>query len=75
MAEREDLTPRLGEIAVPALVIMGEEDTPFRQPSEVLADSIPGSRLQLVPQAFHNPHEETPGAFNELLINFLTELH
>ncbi len=75
MAEREDLTPRLGEISVPTLVVMGEEDTSFRQPSEVLAESIPGARLQVVPQAFHNPHEETPEVFNGLLLNFLAELH
>ncbi len=75
MAEREDLTPRLGEIFVPTLVIVGEMDAPFRQPSEVLAESIPGARLQVVPQAFHNPHEETPGVFNELLLNFLAELY
>ena len=75
MAKRADLTPRLGEISVPALVIVGEEDTPFRQPSEVLAESIPDARLQVVPQAFHNPHEETPEVFNELLLNFLAELY
>ena len=75
MAERQDLTPRLGEISVPALVIVGEMDTPYRQPSEVMAESIPDARLQVVPQAFHNPHEETPEVLNELLLNFLAELY
>ncbi|MFC1955113.1 alpha/beta fold hydrolase [Chloroflexota bacterium] len=75
MAEREDLTPRLGEISVPTLVIVGELDTPYHQPSEVMTESIHFSRLQVVPQAFHNPHEETPEVLNELLLNFLAELY
>ncbi len=75
MNRREDLTSRLGEISVPTLVIVGEDDASFREPSEVLADGIPYSRLKVVPRAFHNPHEDTPEAFNKLLLDFLAEVY
>lgn len=74
MSQRKDLTPRLGEILVPTLVVVGEEDSPFRQPSEILAMGIPNARLHVVPQATHSPQEEQPEAFNELLLGFLAEV-
>ena len=74
MSKREDLTPRLGEISVPTLIVVGEEDTPFRQPSEVLATGIPDARLRVVPQASHTPQEDKPEVFNELLLEFLAEV-
>lgn len=74
MSKREDLTPRLGEISVPTVVVVGEDDTPFRQPSEVMAKGIPGARLHVVPRATHNPHEDEPEVFNELLLEFLAEV-
>jgi len=73
IAKRQTLTEQLGQISAPTLVVVGEEDTPFRQPSEVLASNIPNSRLHVIPQATHSPHEETPDIFNELLIEFLAE--
>ena len=68
------VTARLGEISAPTLVIVGEEDVAFHQPTEVLAKAIPNARRYVVPQATHYPHEENPQAFNELLITFLTEV-
>ena len=59
---------------MPTLVVVGEEDAAFRQPSEVLAKGIPNTRLHVAPQATHTPQEETSEAFNELLIRFLAEV-
>ena len=73
ISQRPSLTTRLGEISVPTLVVVGEEDTPFHEPSEVMAKNIPNATLHVIPQATHSPHEETPEAFNELLIEFLAE--
>ena len=73
MSQRPILTERLGEISAPALVVVGEEDTAFRQPSEILAGSIPNARLSVVATATHTPQEETPEAFNELITGFLVE--
>jgi len=72
--QRQEVTARLGEISVPTLVVVGDEDDPFRQPSEVLAKNIPNARLHVVPQAIHSPQEERPKAFNELLIRFFAEV-
>lgn len=66
--------PELCEISVPTLVMVGEEDVAFRQPSEVVAKGMPNTRLHIAPQATHTPQEETPEAFNELLIRFLAEV-
>jgi len=68
------VTSRLGEISAPTLVILGEEDTAFRQPSKDLAKGIPNSELKLVPQASHSPQEERPTTFNRLLTEFLSKV-
>lgn len=74
MAKRADLTSRLGEISTPTLVVVGEEDSPFRLPGEILANNIPNTRLQIVPEAIHCPYEEQPDVFNDILLGFLAEV-
>ena len=73
ISQRQAVTAQLPEISAPTLVVVGEEDTPFRQPSEVMAKNILNARLHVIPEATHSPHEETPEAFNKLLIGFLSE--
>jgi 3-oxoadipate enol-lactonase len=75
LADREDMTPRLAEINVPTLVVVGEADTPFRRPAEVLATGIPDARLETIPGAAHSPNEETAPVFNALLADFLRTVH
>jgi len=70
----QGVTTRLGEISAPTLVVVGEEDDGFRQPSEVSAKGISNAKLHVVSQATHSPHEERPEVFNELLIGFLAEV-
>jgi len=73
MSQRPVLTGRLGEISAPTLVVVGEEDNTFRQPSEILANGIPHARLHVVPEATHTPQEETPEVFNKMITGFLAE--
>lgn len=54
---------RLGEIACPTTVIVGDEDAPFREPSKVLASGIPGAVLEVIPAAAHSPQLEHPEAW------------
>ncbi|TMM41005.1 MAG: alpha/beta hydrolase [Actinobacteria bacterium] len=50
---------RLGEIAVPTLVLAGRDDFLFPPEHQAaLAAGIPGAQLRIVERAGHNPHEE-----------------
>jgi 3-oxoadipate enol-lactonase len=69
-----DLAERLGEIRVPTLVVVGEEDTPDMQ---VIADrlvrEIPAARRATIANAAHVPTMERPQEFDELVLPFLKE--
>ena len=59
-------------IKAKTLVIGGEKDGPdFPTLAKRVADSIPGARLVLVPNAGHVLHFETPEVFNVELLKFL----
>lgn len=67
--------PRLGEIAVPTLVVTGEYDIPdVHAHAGAIAAGVPGARRVVLPGAGHLPHLEVPAAFNRLLREFLTEV-
>lgn len=74
LSERQDLTGRLKEISVPTLVMVGEEDFPFHQPSRTLVEGIPNAQLRVVPQGLHCPQEEESETFNQMLLEFLTQV-
>jgi 3-oxoadipate enol-lactonase len=63
-----DVSARLGEIAVPTLVLCGEldEETPPAY-SEALAEGIPNAQLQIIPGAGHVSNLEAPEAVNAAL--------
>lgn len=65
----------LNAISVPTLVICGEKDTPFLEPSRSLHAAIPGSEFAIIPGAGHGPQMETPGEFNRVLTEFLAKVH
>ena len=72
MAERPDRTDLLPRIAVPTLVVVGEEDeiTPPAE-SVILRDRIPGARLVTIAGAGHLSSLEQPVAWNAALREFL----
>jgi pimeloyl-ACP methyl ester carboxylesterase len=74
LAEQEDLTPRLGEIACPTTVLVGELDRDFRAPSEALAKGIPGARLAVLPHAGHQPQHEAPEAWRAAVLEHLARV-
>jgi pimeloyl-ACP methyl ester carboxylesterase len=68
---------RLGELrslAVPTLVIVGEQDAPFLGPSRRMAEAIPRARLAVVPDAGHSPQLESPDDLMATLSSFLDTL-
>jgi len=64
----------LPDIRVPTLVIVGEQDEPFRGPSDYMAAKIPGARLEVIPGAGHAANLDQPEAFNRVLLAFLDSL-
>ncbi len=68
---REDRYPRLGEIGVPTVVMVGTADrTTPQSHSRRLADGVPGARLVSVPDAGHLLNWEAPGELIEVVESF-----
>jgi 3-oxoadipate enol-lactonase len=67
-----DVSARLGEIACPTLVLVGEQDeaTPPSM-AEKLARGIQGAVLKRIPDAAHQSSAEQPAIFNAALAEFL----
>lgn len=67
------LTPRLGEIAVPALAVVGERDAPFREPAAYYERAMPRCRTVVISGGHHYPMTDQPAAFAGALTRFLRE--
>lgn len=75
MMTRPDSTALLPAIAVPTLVVVGDEDTLTPpQLSASMAASIPQADLLVLSQAGHLSSLEQPHAFNAALLRFLDRL-
>jgi pimeloyl-ACP methyl ester carboxylesterase len=53
----------LPRAAVPTLVVVGEQDKPFRRPAEVMAARIPRARLVVIEGAGHASNQDRPAEF------------
>jgi 3-oxoadipate enol-lactonase len=70
-----DMRKNLAHIAVPTLVIAGENDTNAPAPMmERMAARIPGARFVVVPDAGHLANLEQPSAFDAALRDFLRSI-
>lgn len=75
LIERDSLLDRLGEIQVPSLVIVGEEDRSLPVPfSRRIHERLPGSTLAIIPGAGHLSALERPAPVNEAITGFLAAL-
>ena len=70
----EDRLDLLAGVGCPALVLVGDQDAPFRKPSERMAATIPDARLAVLPDAGHSPQFESPDAWWAALSGFLDEV-
>lgn len=69
----QDFRDLLSSIAVRTLLIAGEHDSAVPAGNApYMHRTIPGSRLEIVPQAAHCPFLEQPHAFNEIISTFVT---
>jgi len=70
----DDLLHRLGDVRVPTLVAVGEEDQPdMHAIAKRLAAEIPGARFETIADTAHVPSMERPREFDELVLPFLRE--
>ncbi|MCF6379359.1 alpha/beta hydrolase [Nocardioides KLBMP 9356] len=67
--------PRLGEIAVPTLLVWGDLDFPHAQERcQTMSELIPDARGRVMHGTAHLPSFEDPESFSTLLTDFLTEV-
>lgn len=66
-----DITPRLGGVRVPTLVLSGRHDEATPKVVRPIADGIPGARWVLFEESSHMPHIEERERYQEVLADFL----
>ena len=75
LAQRDDRVIRtLPEIRVPALVLVGADDTPFHAATDYMAAKIPRATKVVIAGAGHAANIDQPEAFNRAVIDYLGSL-
>jgi pimeloyl-ACP methyl ester carboxylesterase len=64
----------LAGVAVPSLIVVGADDTPFLAASDYMAAKIPGAKKVVIPDAGHASNIDQPAAFNRAVSDFLDAL-
>ncbi|WP_060788441.1 2-succinyl-6-hydroxy-2,4-cyclohexadiene-1-carboxylate synthase [Geobacillus zalihae] len=64
---------RLGELAMPVLLVCGENDEKFCRIAAQMHERLPNSELVCVPDAGHAIHVEQPGIFAKIVSEFMTK--
>jgi pimeloyl-ACP methyl ester carboxylesterase len=67
-----DLVDDMAKLAVPTLIISGDEDEPCLEPSLLMKRLIPSAGLAFLPLTGHAINLEEPDAFNRAVQDFLT---
>ena len=65
----------LGEIKVPTLVLVGENDTPYLVAAQYMARVIAGAQHVVIPKAGHPANIDNVEAFNQAVLDFLSKLN
>jgi pimeloyl-ACP methyl ester carboxylesterase len=65
---------RLGEIGVPALILVGEKDEPYLRAAEVMEAKLRDAERVSIPGAGHIANLDEPEAFNDAVVQFLRKL-
>ena len=69
-----NLEAELRALAVPTLIVVGDEDDHCLQPGIFLKQTIPASGLAVLPKTGHTLNLEEPAAFNALVAEFLAQV-
>ncbi len=74
-AARLDLCPKISEIAVPTLLVVGAEDALTPPPvMENMRDRIRGAKLAVIGSAGHVTNLENTAEFNRQILDFLSQI-
>jgi pimeloyl-ACP methyl ester carboxylesterase len=71
LVHSDDRLEALSYLALPALVVVGEQDEPFLADSERMAKAIAGAELAVIADAGHSPQFENPEAWWIVVSGFL----
>jgi len=74
VGKRRPLLEELSQIRVPTLIVCGELDEPFLEPSQRMHQRIADSELIIIADAGHTPTLEKPSEFNQTLLSFLARV-
>ena len=66
-----ELQPRLERLAVPTLIVTGDEDDPCLEPGVFMKRTIPTAGLLVIPNSGHTINLEEPEIFNRAVLDFL----
>ena len=66
------LEEEMRQLAVPALLLVGDEDEPCIEPMLFMKQCIASSGLSMFPQSGHTINLEEPALFNSAVLDFLT---
>ena len=69
-----DFEAGIRKIAVPALIVVGDEDEPCLEPSFLLKQWMPTAGLVVMPKTGHVVNQEEPALFNEAVADFIARV-
>ncbi len=67
-----DLKERMNRLAVPTLIMIGDEDEPCVDAAVFMKRNIPTAGLSVLPQSGHTINLEEPDLYNRVVLDFLT---
>jgi pimeloyl-ACP methyl ester carboxylesterase len=74
MDTRPDLTPQLPSLAMPALVIYGEQDQMIAGGVPRLADGLPSRRVVRLRGCSHGSSAQRPDDWSQVVLRFLDDV-
>ncbi len=69
-----ELTGEMAKLAVPTLVLTGDEDWPCLAPGLLMKRTIPSAALAVMPNCGHTINLEAPDMFNHIVGEFLAQV-
>jgi pimeloyl-ACP methyl ester carboxylesterase len=68
----QDISEDFFKISVPTIIIWGKKDnvTPLKH-AYFIKEQIPGAKLEIIPNIYHNPHRENPELLVEKILSYL----